>query len=177
MVIQFTQASALAWPLAWSPTPSLACLKVAIDERAKDAWWKLILVLLACAVLWLLLHGDLAHALGHLRPHPAPRPVPELRHAVRCRDRAVRSLPIPLETTKPLARSVDQGLSVPNQALPAHVDEDPPEVFAVLLDPDVLGRYTVLVEKAKHVLFQLRLSSTPSQVRHAVLYCYSCSGR
>lgn len=44
-------------------------LKVAIKEQ--DAWWKLIVIMVACAVLWLLLHGDLAHALGHLAPAPS----------------------------------------------------------------------------------------------------------
>ena len=43
-------------------------LKVAI--RSKDGWWRLIVILLVCTALWLLLHGDVMHALGH--PAPAP---------------------------------------------------------------------------------------------------------
>src|SRR5215469_2930284 len=41
------------------------------------------------------------------------------------------------------------------QSLPAKVHEDPPEVLRVLLDPEMLRRWTVLLEEAKHVLFQL----------------------
>src|SRR5580700_9710073 len=45
--------------------------------------------------------------------------------------------------------------NVKPSALPAHVNEDPPEVLAVLLDPDVLGRWRVLVKESKNVLLQL----------------------
>lgn len=41
-------------------------LKVAIKD--KDAWWRLIVIMLVCAVLGLLLRGDVVHALGHLAP-------------------------------------------------------------------------------------------------------------
>lgn len=71
MVIQFTQASAFGVAISVVAYAFAGVLKVAINEPAKDAWWKLILILLACAVLWLLLHGDLAHALGHLAPAPS----------------------------------------------------------------------------------------------------------
>lgn len=41
-------------------------LKSAIGD--KDAWWRLIAILAACALLWLLLRGDPTHLLCHLPP-------------------------------------------------------------------------------------------------------------
>jgi hypothetical protein len=41
-------------------------LKVAL--KVKGGWWQLIVIAI---VLYLLLHGDLAHALGHLAPAPS----------------------------------------------------------------------------------------------------------
>jgi len=55
-------------------------LKFAIGD--KDAWWRLIAILAACAVLRLLLRGDLTHLLPHLQRVtnvPSSRPVSALR--------------------------------------------------------------------------------------------------
>jgi hypothetical protein len=46
---------------------SVYLLKFAIVGD-KDAWWRLIAILAAGTMLWLLLRGDLAHLLQHLQP-------------------------------------------------------------------------------------------------------------